>query len=147
MLQFTHRPFPDHGPSPIQACTNVYSRRDRCCTGPLTHATHRTAIPYAVQGVTVYCGISERRSVHECECVIPGTIPGWDVHCRADGTAFEFVVVHRKRGGWSEARATAWGIATGRMYVSIDHIWFELCLIRYLLLGSSIINSYSGHWY
>jgi len=92
-LQVAYRPLPHHGSPPIQACPHVHPRRDRCGIRPLAYATHWTAVPYTIQGVAVHRSVAEGRFVHECECVIQGEVPGWDVDRRTDSSKVDVVIV------------------------------------------------------
>nr|POE87841.1 hypothetical protein CFP56_11070 [Quercus suber] len=84
--QVTHCPLLDSFTSTILAGTNVHPGRSRRCTRFVTYTKHRTADPNKIQGITIYCCVTQRRHVRECEQNLPDTVHGRHISGSSFGT-------------------------------------------------------------
>ncbi|KAF8059920.1 condensin complex subunit SMC2 [Lyophyllum atratum] len=116
-LKVAHCSVPNHGTPPVQACAHVYPRRDRRSAGSFAHAAYRAVVPDAVQRVAVYRCVAEGGAVHECQCFVPGSVPGRDVYCGEDGAEIGLDIVCEWRWRWREWRRAEYKAEEGGWWI------------------------------
>jgi hypothetical protein len=99
--QVVDRVEPNHVTTPIQARSDVHSRRDRCCSRSPAHSAYRTTVQEQVQRQSIHRGLAQGGAVYQCECALPSSIPGWHEYRRGEWP------VYRQRewmtDGWSNS--------------------------------------------